>query len=129
MKKLWILVLLGFAFVLPAKAQHEVDLSAADTSCTTAAPCTLQVYRGTGAAPTTYTLLAGAVAGTTTTTTETWVYADTSSTLTAGTEYTYYVTATYTAGGAASAQSNTFQVTIVQAAPSVAPTLTGKQIK
>jgi hypothetical protein len=126
--KIWILGLLVFAFAIPAKAQHEVDLSAADTSCTTAATCTLQVYRGTGSAPTSYTLLAGAAAGTATASTTTWTYADTSSTLTAGTVYTYYVTATFSSGGAASASSNTFQVTIVQTPP-IAPTLTGKQSK
>lgn len=127
-----VLVVGGLCFSTPARAQssHEVDLSAADTSCTSAATCTLQVYRAVGTCPTSgigtlsYTQLAASFAGTATTTNESWTYVDTSG-LASSTTYCYYVTATYSSGGAASLPSNTFQGTTPQAQPQTTPTLTG----
>lgn len=121
-----LVILLSFALI--ANAQHTVTLSMSDTSCTSSNQCTAQFYRASGACPSsglgtlTYTELAPAVTGTSTTSTTSWSYTD--STVADNQTYCYYATATFTAGGAPSAASNTFQLVIPITPPS-APTLSG----
>lgn len=92
-----------------------------DSSCTTATPCTAQIYRAAGACPSTglpanpTELTASFAATAITASSSTWAYADT--TAVSGTSYCYYATATYTAGGGPSQASATFPVTT----PTVTP--------
>ena len=106
---------------------HSVTLTTTNTSCTTTALCSLQVYRASGtcatvAACTNWTAVTlTSLVSTPTTTGTTWTGADTSSALTAGQAYSWYTTNTFNSGGGASSPSDIFSGTI-PAAPVVPAT-------
>ena len=105
---------------------HSVTLTTTNTSCTTTAPCTLQVYRASGTCATVAACTWAAVTltslvSTPTTTGTTWTGADTSPALTAGQAYSWYTTNTFNSGGGASSPSDIFSGTI-PAAPVVPAT-------
>ena len=131
MRKIFSLAVLIFA--LKAQAQHQVNLTSTDTSCTTSAPCTLQIYRAVVASgqscPTGYTSLVSTLAGTATATGTSWSYSDTSAALTSGSVACYYATATFTAGGGPSAASAVYQAQIPAAVLPLPPVLTGSVVK
>ena len=127
--------LLALAGVAPrAQAQAGTEtLTLIDSSCTTAMPCTLQLYRAALPAGTTSCPSPAASAWTALTTNlgsptvgtvnSAWVYAD--STLGSGTTYCYYATVTFVAGGSACRPSAFFEVAVPVLAPAAAPTITG----
>lgn len=99
-----------------------------DTGCTTAAPCTAQIYRASGACPTDGTIASGTELISTeaplssTVTAETWTYSD--STVAASTTYCYYATVTYSSGGGPSPNSQQLSYTTPAVQPPPAPTIT-----
>ncbi len=113
-------ICIGVMGAVPLKAQaaHSVDLTFGDTSCTTAKPCTAQIYRFVGNCPASgigsglnWVPLTTTLAGTPGAASQTWAFSDTQVAATA--TYCYYATATYTAGvDGPSGPSNTFQGTI-----------------
>lgn len=127
-----LLALAGLAPRAQAQAGTET-LTVIDSSCTTAAPCTLQLYKATLAAGQTACPSTGATAYAALTTTQlggsvglvntAWTYVD--SVLGAGTTYCYYATVTYAAGGSASPPSQIFTAAIPVPTPSAAPTIAG----
>ena len=110
-------IVLALAWTVPASAQTapvtgSFQVTVTDASCTTAMPCTLQLYRGAGVAPgascpslatpgayTLMTLTATALQTTATTTSTQWVYLDALTSVAPGTTYCYNATLTYVAGG------------------------------
>jgi len=128
-----VLLLLGtVAPRIQAQAAGTNTIQVIDSSCTTATPCTLQLYREVlpagqsscplpGANGNTYAALTTTMLGTTVGTVNTgWTYADT--TITVATTFCYYATVTYVAGGSASPPSSTVISTIL-ASPAAAPTI------
>ena len=122
-----LIAVLGFACI-PAHAQvaGTETVTLTDSSCTTATPCTAQIYRATGACPTSGSLPSGATelvsafaATTTTASSSTWAYPDT--TAVTGATYCYYATATFTTGGGPSQPSSLFPVTTPVTQPPAAP--------
>ena len=124
----------GLAFAPAVHAQAGTEtLTVIDSSCVTAAPCTLQLYKATLAAGVNSCPVAGAAGYTALTTSQlgnlvgtvntAWTYVD--SAVAAGVNYCYYATVTSTAGGAASPPSTPFLAAIPIPAPTSAPTITG----
>jgi hypothetical protein len=119
MKKLvlYILAAIIYMFAIPTYAQTApvsgaFQITVVDNSCTTTAPCTLQLYRGAGVvapalcpslatngAYTLVTLTASALTTTPTTTSTTWVYNDVMTNVSPGATFCYNATVTYTVGG------------------------------
>jgi|GEM_PF-5401760 hypothetical protein len=123
-----LLILAGFAPRAQAQAANET-LTIIDSSCTTAQPCALELYRAALATGTTSCPAPGSSAYTALTSTQVvatgmvntaWTYAD--STILAGTTYCYYATVTLASGGAASRPSAFFEASIPSPA---APTISG----
>jgi hypothetical protein len=120
MKRVLLLAVFALVAALGHAQASTVNLTWQDTSCTTATPCTAQVFRAAAACPAsgigtlTYAEISAldsqpSVAG---------AYSDT--TAVPGQPYCYYVTDTFVLGGTApSSPSNTFQLTVpnVPAAP------------
>ena len=115
----------------PAAAQSSgtENITITDTSCTSANPCTVQLYQASGACPAsgigtlTYTLLTPTLLSTLATATSTaWEFSD--ATPVAGQTYCYYATVTYTAGGSPSAPSATFTA-VIPLPPLTAPSISG----
>lgn len=130
---------------ISAKAQVAVSgsfqITVNGASCTTASPCTMQLYRAVATAADIsasscpalstagiYTEIAPAVAGTTITSSSTqWVYSDPLTSVNAGAGYCYAATLTYTAGGGPSG-SIAMLVTVPFPIPSVPTSLSGTWI-
>jgi hypothetical protein len=140
MKKILLALSILLALTLfPMRVQAQSEhLTVTDASCTTAAPCSLQLYRAllaTGqttcpaAGDSSYTEITNALVGTAGAASTTWTYSDAvgapPSFIAMGSTYCYYATATYTSGGIASLPSVVYQAAIPNSQPTSPATITG----
>ena len=104
-----------------AQTPHTATYTITSTSCTSAAPCTAQVFRvvvaNNGTCPAVgnaayINVQASLPATTATTTNSTWNYVDSGASLTSGSTYCGYSTVTFNAGGGPSGAGAIFQGTI-----------------
>ncbi|MGA2890323.1 MAG: hypothetical protein ABSE51_19945 [Terracidiphilus sp.] len=109
-----------------AQATNSVLLTWQDTSCTTATPCTAQVFRAAAACPASGigTLTYAEITALDSQSTVAGAYTDT--TAVQGQTYCYYVTDSFVLGGTApSSPSNTFQLTLPVTIPATPTGLSG----
>ncbi len=137
MKQLILSLFLAIVWIaIPAHAQTTTvtgsfKIFVNDASCTTAMPCTLQLYRGAGpasgtscpslATPGAYTEILTNTLGTTITATSTqWIYLDPLTNVAPDTTYCYSATLTYVAGGGPSGSLGGLAATVPFPVPSAA---------
>ncbi len=141
MKKLILSLFIVCAWIaIPARAQTTItgsfQVAVTDASCTTATPCTLQLYRGAGPAGgascpslatagayTLMTLTATALTTTATATATQWTYLDPVTSVAPGTAYCYNATVTYVAGGGPSGSLGGLTATVPFPVPSAPSSL------